>query len=117
MRIVALIILLAVPVAFAQTTSAPVRTTSDPDYARLVRSLAPPNPSMGRGGAATAHNDSYSSNVSPRPGPGSGKVKIGVARLATLCATIVLDREGYPLVYCTDTTSRHASLRLLDPDS
>jgi hypothetical protein len=83
-----------------------------PGYAS---SLKPDNPYMARGGASAQHNDSYSSDVTPLAGPGSGAAGVRVANLGALCPTILIGDSGYLFAYCVDVRKDHASLRVLDP--
>jgi hypothetical protein len=90
---------------------------ADATLSHLERSLQPENPFMAGGGLAAQHNDSYSSDVSPLAGPGSGAVNITVTKSGSLCPTLVPDRGGRVFAYCRDPKTRHDSLRLLAPDN
>jgi hypothetical protein len=80
-------------------------------------SLKPDNPYMATGGASAQHNDSYSSDVTPLAGPGSGAGNVKVVNLGALCPTILIGNSGYLFAYCVDVRNDHASLRILDPDT
>jgi hypothetical protein len=82
-----------------------------------VSSLLPDNPYMAIGGASAQHNDSYSSDVTPLAGPGSGAASVKVANLSALCPTILIGNSGYLFAYCVDVRNDHASLQVLDPAS
>jgi hypothetical protein len=114
--ICSLLLLLKQPLMFAQPEQkslvpGPERTLE------MLRSMEPNNPWMAAGGASSEHNDAYSSNVSPQPGPGSGPIRITVTKMGAVCPTIVLDSKGYLFAYCVDTANRTASLRMLTPDT
>ena len=79
-----------------------------PPPSQLAHSLDPPNPFMARGWAAAEHDDSYSSDVSPMAGPGSGPVNIHVRSSGSLCPTLVLDWRGSVFAYCVETATRRA---------
>lgn len=111
-----LFVLIGVLVA-AQGIEPAQQTNASVAPAQSAGELGPQNPYMAAGGAAAEHNDSYSSDVSPRFGPGRGAVRITVVKEGALCPTLVLDESGYVFAYCVRTTTRHASLRLLAPNS
>jgi hypothetical protein len=94
-----------------------VRLCASAQSTAAEHSLGPENPWMAAGGAAAEHNDAYSSNVSPRPGPGGSAVRVSVTRLGALCPTIVLDNYGYLFAYCVNTEDRSSTLRMLDPNT
>jgi len=112
----ALILLEGVP-AFAQSTAKKDASDDRSLYSLLEPSLKPFNPFMADGGAATGHDDSYSSDVSTATGPGSGALKIEFTRSDLLCPTLVLDKKGFVVAYCVDPSTKRAQVRLLAPDT
>jgi hypothetical protein len=99
-------------VLLAVTTPAQAHHASAP---RLLGGLGPANPFMARGGVGAMHSDSYSSDASPQPGPGTGPIQATLTTSGAICATTLLDRQGQVIAYCVDHTTRRPDLRLLDP--
>jgi hypothetical protein len=95
-------------------TKGPIKTLPS---LQVEERFGPKNPYMASGGAAAEHDDPYSSDVSPLPGPGIGPVDITMTKLGAICPTVVLGSRENVFVYCIDIETRHASLRLLAPDN
>jgi hypothetical protein len=79
--------------------------------------VVPPNPFMARDGAGAIHDDSYSSDTTPWPGPGAGAVQARLVGMGAVCSAVVLDRASNVVAYCEDIATKQASLRLLAPDT
>lgn len=79
--------------------------------------LPPRNPASGPNGTAGMHGDSASSDTTPYPGPGTGKIAYSRTALASACPTVVIGSDGYVVTLCTTIFGRTPTVHLLDPAS
>src|SRR3954452_8196883 len=68
--------------------------------------LPPVNPATARGGAATMHADSASSDSTPWPGPGTGRLAATFAELGAACPTVLQGSDAIPVALCTSIPTR-----------
>ncbi|MEU5306189.1 hypothetical protein ACH4YO_26430 [Streptomyces noursei] len=81
-----------------------------------ARAAAPPaNPHLAAGGAGAMHGDTASSDTTPRPGPGTGRVAAHRTALQSACPTVLAGSDGYPVAVCTGIFDRAPHVHLLDP--
>lgn len=71
----------------------------------------------GGSGAETMHGDTFSSDTTPKPGPGIGDWNMSHRELFGACSTVLIRSDGYPMVLCTAWLGRDPTIRILDPDS
>ncbi|WP_432421135.1 hypothetical protein [Nocardia cyriacigeorgica] len=90
-------------------------TVSTGSSAAAFGSLPPANPHLGPPGTATMHGDAESSDATPFPGPGTGRVDSDFHALAAACPTIVQGADGMPQALCTKILGRSPTVFLLDP--
>ncbi|MFE2287432.1 hypothetical protein ACFXDJ_25085 [Streptomyces sp. NPDC059443] len=79
--------------------------------------LPPRNPASAPNGTAGMHGDSASSDTTPYPGPGTGKIAYSRTALASACPTVVIGTDGYVVTLCTTIFGRTPTVHLLDPVS
>src|SRR4051812_38192234 len=79
--------------------------------------LPPANPAAALGGAATMHADSASSDSTPWPGPGTGRLAATFAELGAACPTVLQGSDAIPVALCTSIPTRAPEVVLLDPAS
>ncbi|MDD9380934.1 hypothetical protein M8Z33_30650 [Streptomyces sp. ZAF1911] len=110
--------LAALALTFAVTLSALGGTaaTASAD-ATVFGPLPPRNPATAGNGTAGMHGDSASSDTTPYPGPGTGKIAYSRTALASACPTIVVGADGYVVTLCTTIFGQTPTVHLLDPVS
>ncbi|WP_328303084.1 hypothetical protein OG389_34775 [Streptomyces sp. NBC_00435] len=77
--------------------------------------LPPRNPATASNGTAGMHGDSASSDTTPYPGPGTGKISYSRTALASACPTIVVGADGYVVTLCTTIFGQTPTAHLIDP--
>ncbi|MFE5392990.1 hypothetical protein ACFQ9U_00310 [Streptomyces sp. NPDC056568] len=77
--------------------------------------LPPRNPYAGPPGTATMHGDTGSSDATPLPGPGTGRLTSKRVALQSACPTVLVGADTYPVALCTPMLTRIPTVHLLDP--
>lgn len=85
--------------------------------AGLMGPRPPANLSMGLDGAAAMHSDSAASDTTYLSGPGAEGFKTEFAFLNGVCSTVLVRRDGNPLVVCSDFGDQSPMIYLLDQNT
>ncbi|KEI72533.1 hypothetical protein [Endozoicomonas elysicola] len=85
--------------------------------AGLMGPRPPVNLSMGLDGAAAMHSDSAASDTTYLSGPGAEGFKTEFAFLNGVCSTVLVRRDGNPLVVCSDFGDQSPMIYLLDQNT
>lgn len=75
------------------------------------------NPWVGTHGAAGMHGDTLSSDTTPLTGPGSESLESSFSLKAAACPTMLIRKDGKPMVLCTAWLGRKPTVHLLDKNN
>ncbi|MER7579668.1 hypothetical protein [Kitasatospora sp. NPDC097691] len=101
--------------ALATPASAAPPAVPSPATPSYPPPLPPQNPFAGPNGTATMHGDTGSSDTTPLPGPGPGRLTSHRTALQSACPTVLVGSDGYPVALCTTIFGRTPTVHLLDP--
>ncbi|NPC97087.1 hypothetical protein HOQ23_09930 [Nocardioides sp. zg-DK7169] len=87
-----------------------------PARVQPIDMVVPQHPALAPNGRSTMHNDAWSSDAYPGPGPVGDSVEVDSAWFGLEeCATLAFDRHDRLVALCGDLSG--PTLRVLDPDS
>ncbi|QTJ70078.1 hypothetical protein HYG77_30875 [Rhodococcus sp. ZPP] len=76
---------------------------------------APPNPYLGPAGTSTMHGDAGSTDVTPLPGPGTGRHSLSAYPLVSACPTLLQGSDRLVVALCTAVAGQVPTVHLIDP--